>query len=248
MGANAQTTVPTFTASQVLTAAQMNQSARTGVPVFADTTARDGAFGGTGEKTLAEGQLCYVENLTGLAQLQYYDGAAWVSLASPGLVRISGETAFSAASSVTLDGVFTSTYRNYKLVVNYTTSGAAGVRIRVRAGGTSVTTTTYNEQTFTSSNTTNTGSRGASGTSVVLGFNTGGTFPSSFDAMIYNPQIATPTTFFSNCAQQDGAMTVPIIAIASGNNSNSTSYDGFELLLSSGTMTGNYTLYGLANS
>ncbi len=40
MGANAQTTVPTFTAAQVLTADQMNQSARTGVPVFADTRTR----------------------------------------------------------------------------------------------------------------------------------------------------------------------------------------------------------------
>jgi hypothetical protein len=39
MGANAQTTVPTFVASQVLTA-QQNQI-NTGVPVFADTTARD---------------------------------------------------------------------------------------------------------------------------------------------------------------------------------------------------------------
>lgn len=248
MGANAQTTVPSFQASQVLTAQQMNDSARTGVPVFADTTARDSAFGGAGEKTLAEGQLCYVENLTGVAQLQYYDGSTWTSLTGSGFVVVKAETAFSAASSVTADNVFTATYRNYKLVVNYTTTGGAGIRVRVRAGGTSVSTTTYNEQTFTSSSTTNTGSRGASGTSVVLGFNTSGTFPSSFEAMIYNPQIATPTTFFSNCAQHDGAMTVPIIGIASGNNSNSTSYDGFELLVSSGTMTGNYTLYGLATS
>lgn len=74
MGANAQTTVPTFTTGQVLTAAQMNQSARTGVPVFANTTDRDAAFGGAGEKTLAEGQYCYLEdtNVT-----QFYDGSTW---------------------------------------------------------------------------------------------------------------------------------------------------------------------------
>ncbi len=77
MGANAQTTVPTFTAGQVLTAAQMNDSARTGVPVFADTTARDAGFGGAGEKTLAEGQLAYVESL---AVVQYYSGASWLTL------------------------------------------------------------------------------------------------------------------------------------------------------------------------
>ena len=77
MGANAQTTVPTFTASQVLTADQMNQSARTGVPVFADTTARDAAFGGAGEKTLAEGQLCYLESTD---KVQFYNGTAWANL------------------------------------------------------------------------------------------------------------------------------------------------------------------------
>jgi hypothetical protein len=77
MGANAQTSVPTFTAGQVLTAAQQNQSARTGVPVFEDATARDAAFGGTGEKTLAEGQLAYLEDSN---VVQYYDGAAWATV------------------------------------------------------------------------------------------------------------------------------------------------------------------------
>jgi len=79
MGANAQTTVPTFTSGQVLTADQQNQSARTGVPVFATTVTRDAAFGGAGEKTLAEGQLCYLESTN---KVQYYDGAAWANLGS----------------------------------------------------------------------------------------------------------------------------------------------------------------------
>lgn len=76
MGANAQTTVPTFTASQVLTAAQMNDSARTGVPVFATTITRDAAFGGIDEKTLAEGQMCYIEAAP--KRLQVYNGTAWI--------------------------------------------------------------------------------------------------------------------------------------------------------------------------
>ena len=248
MGANAQTTVPTFTAGQVLTADQQNQSARTGVPVFADTTARDAAFGGTGEKTLAEGQLCYVENLTGVAQLQYYDGAAWVSLASPALVRISGETAFSAASSVTLDGVFTSTYRNYKLVVNYTTSTTSGPRIRMRVGGSSTSTATYNEQYVLGAAETASASRGASATSIGIGGNTNGSFNSSMEITIYNPQVATPTTVHSVNMNSQGAYTTPVMAIFGGNQSGSTSFDGVEIFPSSGTMTGNYTVYGLATS
>lgn len=76
MGANAQTAVPVFTAGQVLTAAQMTQ-VNTGIPVFATTVTRDAAFGGTGEKTLAQGQFCYLES-TG--KLQVYTGSAWANV------------------------------------------------------------------------------------------------------------------------------------------------------------------------
>jgi hypothetical protein len=75
MGVNAQTSVPLFTAGEVLTAANQNISAGTGVPVFATTTTRDAAFGGTGEKVLAEGQMCYIEAAPN--RLQIYDGATW---------------------------------------------------------------------------------------------------------------------------------------------------------------------------
>ena len=118
MGANAQTSVPTFTAGEVLTAANMNISARTGVPVFADTTARDAGFGGTGEKTLAEGQLCYLESTN---VVQYYDGASWATVgpaAESGLTLISSTTIGSAVSSVTVSDAFSATYDNYLIIVS----------------------------------------------------------------------------------------------------------------------------------
>jgi hypothetical protein len=101
MGANAQITVPTFTAGEVLTAAQQNQSARTGVPVFATTVTRDAAFGGTGEKTLAEGQLCYVESVG----LQSYNGSAWVTWGlTPAIIQ---------TQSTTKTDTFTTTSSSY---------------------------------------------------------------------------------------------------------------------------------------
>jgi hypothetical protein len=75
--ANEQTSVPLYAASEVLTAANMNISAGTGVPVFATTVTRDAAFGGAGEKVLAEGQLCYLSSTN---VVQYYDGAAWATV------------------------------------------------------------------------------------------------------------------------------------------------------------------------
>lgn len=76
MGANAVTTVPVYESGEVLTAADLNIT-NSGIPVFATTTTRDAGFGGTGEKTLAQGQFCYLES-TG--KLQVYTGSAWVNV------------------------------------------------------------------------------------------------------------------------------------------------------------------------
>ena len=120
MGANAVTTVPVYTAGEVLTAADMNIT-NSGIPVFATTTTRDAAFGGAGEKTLAEGQFAYIEatNTT-----QYYDGSAWVAVGASGLTLISATTVGSAVATVTVSGAFSSTYENYKITY---TGGASSV-------------------------------------------------------------------------------------------------------------------------
>jgi hypothetical protein len=59
--------------------------------VFADASARDAGFGGTGEKTLAEGQLCYLEDSN---VVQYYDGAAWATVGPniSGVVQVKSAT------------------------------------------------------------------------------------------------------------------------------------------------------------
>jgi len=103
--ANTQTTVPLFVANQVLTAAQQNTSAGTGVPVFATTVTRDAAFGGS-NKALAEGQLCYIEASD---VVQYYTGAAWATVGptSAGVVQVKSTTVtastFSTSSSTLVD-------------------------------------------------------------------------------------------------------------------------------------------------
>ena len=117
--ANTQTTVPTFIPGQVLEASQLVNSAATGVPVFATTVTRDAGFGGAGEKALAEGQLCYLESTN---VVQYYDGAAWATLApapaaSSGLTKISSGTA-SAAIRIDFTNVFSATYKNYRVILS----------------------------------------------------------------------------------------------------------------------------------
>lgn len=98
---NEQTSVPLFASGEVLTSANMNISAGTGVPVFATTVTRDAGFGGAGEKVLAEGQLCYLSDSN---VVQYYTGAAWANLGAtaPTTAFTSGQQTTTSTSYVGL--------------------------------------------------------------------------------------------------------------------------------------------------
>jgi hypothetical protein len=67
------TSVWDFSPGDTLTAAKLDD-VNCGIHVFSGTATRDAAYGGSGERTLAEGEFAYLadSNVT-----QYYDGAAW---------------------------------------------------------------------------------------------------------------------------------------------------------------------------
>ena len=247
MGANAQTTVQKFVDGAVLTAAQQNTSAATGVPVFATTVTRDAAFGGA-NKVLAEGQTCYLESTN---VVQYYDGAAWATVgpaAAPtsGLVVVKAEQSFSAASDFFADNVFTSAYTNYLLSCNYTTVSVGGLgypQLVLRVGGVDAT-TSYNNQRLQSSGATVSGARSTGGVAFDFGQRTSGDFKSSFQIDIAGPQVAQPTSFMSRNSCADGAYTFPLSFYVTGNHSLSVAYDGFKVYPYTGTITGTYTVYG----
>lgn len=239
MGANAQTTVPTFTAAQVLTADQMNQSARTGVPVFADSTARDAGFGGAGEKTLAEGQLCYLESTN---VVQYYDGAVWATVgpATPGaLTLISATTIGSAVSTVTVSSAFSSTYDNYLITIS---GGVASTtnQLIMQLGAT---TTNYTRTIVFMTQGSATVS-GANDTEWRVG---GGTTDSLNGwATLFGPNLAKRTVLHTMWQQP---VNNGVGMISWGVLSDSTQYTAFTISLSGGTITGGtIRVYGYANS
>lgn len=133
MGANAQTAVPVFTAGQVLTAAQVTQI-NTGIPVFATTTTRDAAFGGTGEKTLAQGQYAYIE---ATSSLQVYSGSSWVTAISSGLTFLTAVTFTSQTTVAFANSLFSASYRNYLVHLEcdpVATGGSWTMQLRTDAG------------------------------------------------------------------------------------------------------------------
>jgi hypothetical protein len=240
MGANAVTSVYDFTAMQVLTAAQMD-NVNCGIPVFATTTTRDAAFGGAGEKTLAEGQYAYIEasNAT-----QFYDGSAWQTLGStPGMVLVTAGST-SAAAALTLDNVFTSSYRNYKLFIDGVTSADdIDVPLKFRAGGATNSNSNYTRQSISagaSGVSRGITSNGTSFTSVVAG----GTTRLVLEATFYAPQAAVNTGFLSSANTMS---TNSYAYVTGGTFTAATQFDGFIMTPTSGTITVTYRLYGLAD-
>lgn len=238
MGVNAQTTVPKFTAGQVLTAAQQT-GINTGIPVFATTTTRDAAFGGS-NKVLAEGQFAYIEasNTT-----QYYDGAAWQTLVKSGLDIVVAETTFTSASSVSVNNCFTSSYTNYLLIVNCTASSNQ-TALRMRVSGTDSTTGYYwANWNYDSNNTGTSVSNNVNSSSNVIGAD------EFYCAVtIYSPQLAQKTIFDAHGVRWLTGRADAWFTNGRGGHDVATAYDGFTLFPFSGTMTGRYTLYGYGKS
>jgi len=246
MGANAVTTVPVYVAGEVLTAADLNIT-NSGIPVFASSVERDASFGGTGEKTLAEGQFAYLEtgNVT-----QYYDGATWQSVGTtPGLVYLTGAS-FSAVASVSApNSTFTSSYKNFRVILQVTsTSTLAEILFRFRASGSDDTNNMYRQTSaiITSTNVDSniTGDR----TSFRLGSATSSANSICFASFDINDMADSSVvkgvigvTTFENGSNHLGGNFV-------GQLNTDKAFDSISFLTSTGTMTGNYRIYAYSES
>ena len=247
MGANAVTTVPVYTAGEVLTAADMNIT-NSGIPVFATTTTRDAAFGGTGEKTLAEGQFAYIEatNTT-----QYYDGANWQSVGvAPGLVFLTGAS-FTAAATVSLPAAtFSATYENYLMFFDITNSSTdIALTMRFRVGGADNSTSNYNNGFTGLDNVGITQTKTQNGgTSFALS-----DISTGVDRQIMNLNIANPfdtsKTEINGFVGRQPTPTSGFAVMSGGGVFNATtSFDSLSIICSTGNIDGNYRIYGYANS
>jgi len=236
---NTQTSVPAFVASQVLTAQQQTEI-NTGIPVFATTVTRDAAFGGSGEKALAEGQFAYIEatNTT-----QYYDGAAWQSVGASGLTLVSATTIGTTVSSVTVSSAFSSTYDNYRIILSGGVASTA-TEINMTLGATAtgyyrfLVSGSYTSDTVNGAGSANTTSwrHTASGSTTLL----------SGEIDLYSPNLAKNTSIIGRGAQ---ASTTGATLWQNGYLNDTTQYTAFTFTPQTGTLTGGtIRVYGYQNS
>jgi hypothetical protein len=232
---NTQTSVPAFTSGQVLTAQQM-MDVNTGIPVFATTTTRDAAFGGTGEKVLAEGQYAYLESTNAT---QFYDGSSWQTVGG-GLTFISSTTVGSAVSSVTVSNCFSSTYTNYRVIISNIDATLGDQVMGFQLGNS--TASYYSASRFASYlGGTTESNRNNQNSAYLFATESANDTNGSFD--IFCPFLATRTTWAGI------AFTYAYTTIFGGLHTVETSYSGFTLLNLNGTFTGGtIRVYGYQNS
>jgi hypothetical protein len=172
----------------------------------------------------------------------WFPGAGGTS----GLTCVKAETTVTATNSVTADSVFTSSYTNYLLLINYTISGAGQLRFKLRTGGTSAS-TNYNFQTVEGVGSSITTSTAASQTSYLIG-GYGSGAEAAISAQLFGPQLAKSTTVFAHNMSANGVLTAPIFDNWYGNHSTATAYDGIEIFTSGTNWTGVYAIYGYSKS
>jgi hypothetical protein len=165
---------------------------------------------------------------------------------NPGLVYV-GQNVFSSSNLVTLDGIFTSTFSHYRVLVQITNSTAnCSVLLRMRSGGSTNANSQYTWGGFIS----------FSGSSILAATTSGGTatswvvteldtafFPNTpFAVEMMSPQASQRTTVFASGFTPVNPQ--PYYRHLGGSMSVTTSYDGMALVPSAGNISGTVTVYG----
>lgn len=159
-------------------------------------------------------------------------------------------TTFSSVSSVSLNGVFSSTYDNYRVIINNFTHNSAGqvqVWMRLRLSGTDASgATDYKTQWWRLYGGVTAANGGSTGQNLMsLGYaSTGGKASYSMDIMDPGRAATTTQVFQGHAYQSDIATYIAI----NGSNSHtvSTAYDGFTISSDSSTFSGTVRVYAYA--
>jgi hypothetical protein len=128
----------------------------------------------------------------------------------------------------------------------YITNNTVQPSFKLRASGTSAS-TNYNYQ-YINGNASAVGAAGATAqTSANFAIYSNGDFKAAATLELFSPQIAEATNFTSLNAWSPASYSGLNVYYA-GNHSTATAYDGIEFLISAGTMTGAYTIYGYSKA
>lgn len=186
------------------------------------------------------------------ASIRKLDTNTWVMIAAPaaGLTLITSST-FSAVSSVSVNSCFTSTYKNYAVLLELSADAAArSLFMRMRASGSDNSSSNYKYAGVLVQTKTSTAAVGTNGTGLTTAWAMGSLSDSEMSShfvQIRGPQTTDHTNFqnhfFDNYKTDDG-----YFGSYAGAMSVNTSYDGLTVYPGAGSITGTIRVYGYRNS
>lgn len=172
------------------------------------------------------------------------------SVAGTGVsVGASGKVTITAASPISVNGCFTTTYENYLIVLNAPTSSTANnLTFRLRAAGVDDTSANYDQQATNSAAAVISASQSLAGTSFGLEAVSAAIHDISFN--LFAPNLAAPTRGDSIARTTANPATAAATAMATRQFlfRNSTQFDGFTLTANTGNITGTIRIYGYNNN
>lgn len=235
----------------------MNQT----VMVFASSAARTSAFSTAGV-TITEGMVSYLLDVNAF---QVFNGTVWVNpnqntTNSAGLECVTPTTVsggsfvnntvtFSNQSSVTINGIFSSAFTNYRLLykIASTTDLTAYLRVQLTAAGTPVTSNYLHKTLWTDVNLASSaiGNFDQASTGFCFG-PTGQTANAALsgNADVFSPFDATSTTQMTNNASGLYALVAFYTVWGGGFQRTTASYDGIKLFNNTGNISGSVSIYG----
>ena len=155
-----------------------------------------------------------------------------------------GTTTITGVTNVSLNGVFTATYQNYHLVLNYTGSAAGQILARLRVAGADASGGNYNTQRAYFYSTTSNPARFNNETFYRIGSADANVSQCLMTTTIASPFLTQATVVLSQ-EFSNGDSNNTQLGYWGGYHTLSTSYDGITVWNNGGTLTGKLRVYGL---
>lgn len=175
-----------------------------------------------------------------IATQAYVDTAESDAIAAGGLVHIQRVTA-AAAATISVDNCFTSTYENYKLVMNMDGGTATIVQFRMRVGGAdNSTAASYILQRLLVDSTTVAGLTNNNNFGQLIYTTT--VTPQNGFAYIMRPQLAEETNLLAHNASLNNSGMVNLYT----RHNQAVAYDGITFFANTGTFSGTIDIYGMS--
>ena len=184
------------------------------------------------------GQVVALDNKMGLKQIAPITVTAVTGTAT---FNSNGAVSFSGVTKISVDGVFTSRFRNYRIVITGSNTTNDQVKFKYRTGGTDTAASSYNYEVLSAASSSVASALVANNASSRIVYTTAST---QFNILldVINPQTSIPATY--TCTSSSGSGYSSALELDGGDFSSTTSFDGISIFPQSGNMTGTMTVYG----